>query len=451
VNVAKGIYHSAIYFGLTYQDWESYAGRPANINPNIHHNIVCQSSTVNRPMIEIRYSTDLKGMSALDGKPTMNNNCYYIASKNALFSDNRPGSILSNARLTAWQSHIGGDSGSLEVNPSLDADYLATNPQCVGMGIPYALIVTDMPGTGGTEPGTPAPDLSGLYTIGTQSVPSRVLDIQWASTEVGAYAQLWNYNYTPAQRFRIQKVETIGTTNYYTITNVWSGKCLDVQFANVAQGTLIWQYTSNGTNAQRFSIDANPNGGYWISPKGSNLVFDLQWGGTSAGTLIHLWEKNNTSAQRFTLNPIEPAIANGVYSLTALASGKSLDAQWGGTTPMTPFHLWTPNDTAAQRFRFTYNTNTGYYVITQASTGLAVDVVGASAASGAYVWLYTSNNTKAQMWTIVRNSNGSYTLINACGGMALDAQWGGTTDGTRIWVYDINNTNAQRWNIKTMA
>ena len=135
VNVnTHGSYHSAIYFGLTYQDWESYAGRPANVNPNIHHNIVCQPSTFNRPIIEIRYSNDLGGMSALDGKPTMSNNCYFITGKNATFTDRRPGNELVNAGLAAWKTHIGGESGSIEVDPALDADYMPTNPQCSEMG-----------------------------------------------------------------------------------------------------------------------------------------------------------------------------------------------------------------------------------------------------------------------------------------------------------------------------
>ncbi|MCL1811714.1 MAG: right-handed parallel beta-helix repeat-containing protein, partial [Methanomassiliicoccaceae archaeon] len=133
VNYAQN-YHSAIYFGLTYQDWESYAGRPATVNPNIHHNIVCQPAAfTDRPMIEIRYSNDLGGMSALSGKPTMNNNCFYIAGKNAVFVDNRPGSVFDGG-LTGWISHIGGGSGSIEVDPALDAEYRPTNPQCAGMG-----------------------------------------------------------------------------------------------------------------------------------------------------------------------------------------------------------------------------------------------------------------------------------------------------------------------------
>ena len=135
VDNGPGQYHSAIYFGLTYQDWEDYAGRPASVNPNIHHNIVCQPATFNRPMIEIRYANELGGMSALEGAPVMDSNCYYVAGKKAVFADYRPGRTLENAGLSAWQSHIGGDSGSVDADPALGSDYMPTNPKCDGMGI----------------------------------------------------------------------------------------------------------------------------------------------------------------------------------------------------------------------------------------------------------------------------------------------------------------------------
>jgi hypothetical protein len=88
-------------------------------------------------MIEIRFDDNdqLGLLSALSGKPTMNNNCYYIAGRSATFTDTRPGSILESAGLSAWQSHIGGDSGSIEADPALGADYMPTNPLCAGMGI----------------------------------------------------------------------------------------------------------------------------------------------------------------------------------------------------------------------------------------------------------------------------------------------------------------------------
>ena len=142
VNVANGgQYHSALYFGLSYQDWEPYAGRPANVNPHIHHNIICQPSSIVLPMIEIRYSEELGGLPALEGNPTMNDNCYFIDSNVAAFSDYRPDSILEKGGLAEWQSHINGDSGSLEVDPALDAEYLPTNPECASMGILFALTI----------------------------------------------------------------------------------------------------------------------------------------------------------------------------------------------------------------------------------------------------------------------------------------------------------------------
>ena len=153
VGYGRGLYHSPIYYGVATQDWDNPSGCPPNINPNIHHNIVVQPATYNDRMIDIRYAGDVYsfGLAGLDGQPTMSNNCYYVAGKKAGFSDNRPRSLLDNASLAAWQTHIGGDSGSLESDPALGADYLPTNPQCAGMGITQPLTVaaatTTLPST----------------------------------------------------------------------------------------------------------------------------------------------------------------------------------------------------------------------------------------------------------------------------------------------------------------
>ena len=146
VNVGNGgLYHSAIYFGITYQDWEEYAGRPASIHPNIHHNIVCQPTSFVLPMIDIRYDDNeqLGILSALEGNPTMNDNCYYVAGKSAIFSDHRQGSILENAGLPAWKLHIDGDNGSLETDTALGSDYMHTNTQCTEMGIRSPFIINN--------------------------------------------------------------------------------------------------------------------------------------------------------------------------------------------------------------------------------------------------------------------------------------------------------------------
>ena len=136
VNVANGgLYHSAIYFGVSFQDWENDDGCPATINPQIYNNIITQPATFVRPMVEIRYANELGGLSALEGSPIMYNNCYYLAGGTAAFSDSRPGSSINRVNLSAWQVHIGGDSDSIEVDPMLNANFIATNPLCLEMGI----------------------------------------------------------------------------------------------------------------------------------------------------------------------------------------------------------------------------------------------------------------------------------------------------------------------------
>jgi hypothetical protein len=148
VSIGNALYNSAIFFGIVTQDWSNPTGCPPNINPNIHHNLVSQSSGSTDKMIDIRYATGVYsfGLSGLDGKPVMNNNCYYVAGRSTVFSDRRPSSTLSNAGLAAWKTHIGGDDGSIEVNPGLDADYMPTNTQCAGMGIKGPFIINNPTG-----------------------------------------------------------------------------------------------------------------------------------------------------------------------------------------------------------------------------------------------------------------------------------------------------------------
>jgi len=148
---SAGIVRSPIYFGIATQDWKNPAGCPANVNPNIHHNILMQPNTFKNRMIEIRFTTIFLNkpyeydfdISGLAGNPTMNHNCYYIDGKSATFRDNRPASILDNGNLAQWKKHISGDEGAIEENPALNANYMPTNTNCAEMGLLYPLILNN--------------------------------------------------------------------------------------------------------------------------------------------------------------------------------------------------------------------------------------------------------------------------------------------------------------------
>ena len=159
VDNGPGNWHSAIYFGIPTQDENTHYGRPATTGANIHHNIVSQPNTNTRPMIEIRYIASLQltdvdnsgnviatrtetNLLALSGTLTMNNNCYYIAGGiPATFHDIRP--TEWSGGFAGWTTRISGDTSSIEANPVLDGNYMATYSGCTStspvMGITVPL------------------------------------------------------------------------------------------------------------------------------------------------------------------------------------------------------------------------------------------------------------------------------------------------------------------------
>lgn len=88
----------------------------------------------------------------------------------------------------------------------------------------------------------------------------------------------------------------------------------------------------------------------------------------------------------------------------------------------------------------------GTYLVINANSLLALDVRGASDASGTNVQQYTPNGSDAQIWALVEHSNGSQ-LICSLTGKALDLANGTVDDGTNIRQWSDNNSLAQRWNL----
>jgi len=129
-------YHSPIYFGIPYQDWDPQAGRPPSVNPILRNNLVSQSSGLPPECVFIRYANDLGGLSALAGMPDMDYNLYFHAGGSCLFTDRRPSSSLDHGTFSQWQTHIAGESHSLTANPQLTADgHLSADSPAVDAGV----------------------------------------------------------------------------------------------------------------------------------------------------------------------------------------------------------------------------------------------------------------------------------------------------------------------------
>ena len=305
-------------------------------------------------------------------------------------------------------------------------------------------------------PDAPARTIAdGEYTIGCANSASAVLDISGASRRAGANVQLYGSNGTAAQRFRVSYDAQTGT---YEIVSACSGLALDVHYADFSNGANVQQYTRNGSKAQRWLITPKGDGTYTIASAGNaSLVLDAKWGGTSDGTNVQIYESNGSAAQRWKFAAAEKendgTIADGEYTIGCANSASAvLDISGASRRAGANVQLYGSNGTAAQRFRVSYDAQTGTYEIVSACSGLALDVHYADFSNGANVQQYTRNGSKAQRWLITPKGDGTYTIASAGNAsLVLDAKWGGTSDGTNVQIYESNGSAAQRWKFAAAA
>lgn len=116
---AANLGHAALYFGVTFQDYEPGAGRPANNNPFIRNNLVIQSG---QPCMSIRYSDELGGLSGLSGSTNSNYNAFYNTTGGGNFTDSRPMPGEFSGNLAGWRTRTAGDASSIETTLTLTAD-----------------------------------------------------------------------------------------------------------------------------------------------------------------------------------------------------------------------------------------------------------------------------------------------------------------------------------------
>ncbi|WP_165251932.1 RICIN domain-containing protein [Adlercreutzia sp. ZJ304] len=299
---------------------------------------------------------------------------------------------------------------------------------------------------------------NGTYTIVSTIAGSKVLDINGGSSSNGANVQIYSSNNTNAQKFTLTY-----SGGFYTIKNVGSGKVLDVAGGSTYCGANVQQYASNNTDAQKWRIDKNSNGTYTLVSKCSGMVIDIAGGSNSNGANVQQYFSNGSNAQRFKFtattaagsgsgsgsgNPSNtPPVENGTYVIvSALSSSKVIDISGGSRANSANAQLYQSNGTNAQKFTFTYSN--GYYTIKNVGSGKVLDVSGAGKFNGANVQQYASNNTDAQKWHIDKNSDGTYTLVCKCSGKVLDIAGAGTANGTNAQQYSSNGTKAQKFTLK---
>lgn len=283
---------------------------------------------------------------------------------------------------------------------------------------------------------------NGTYYINAYAKDSSSLEIAGGGTQNGVKTQLYGYNKSGAQRFTFTK-QSDGS---YVITNVNSGKALDVLNAVPGNSAVVQQYEPNGSAAQRWFIrDANP--GYYLQSALGNWVLDLAGAAAANGTAIALYEPNGTNAQRFLLSSADAGIPinTTVKIASAINNNLVMDIAGGATANKVAVQLYGWNDTDAQKYRFAEVGN-GVYQITNVKSGKLVEIAGGATGNGGAIQQYAANGTQAQRWVAVKYGS-KVALLNSKANRAIDVPAANAVNSVKLQSYAANGTNAQQWTI----
>lgn len=283
----------------------------------------------------------------------------------------------------------------------------------------------------------------GEYTITSKISTGRTIAANGLNN--GSNVQLGSLNDSDKnQRWKFTRK---ANSDYYIITNVASGKALDVADGNTTNGGNIQTWDYVGNCQQEWRIYRTADGYYTFETAcSSGVVLDLYSGMSNIGTNAQVYLSNASAAQKFTLRAGR-TVEDGIYTVqSGVKDSYVVDLYAGSRSNKANIQVWSGNSTLAQRWMFTYDETGDYYTITNPLSGKVLDVANGSMKYGSNIQSYTSNGTCAQQWKIIPGTNGATIISNCHYGKALDLSSGKAANGGNIqlWNYD-RYASAQRW------
>ncbi len=286
-----------------------------------------------------------------------------------------------------------------------------------------------------------APLADDVYTILPQAKPTYSLDVNGGGKQPnGTNVQVWQKN---TQKFNLKRQ----LDGAYAITDVASGRNLDVTGNGVADGTNVVIHDKHSGCNQTWYYD----GGVFISHC-SGKALDINTGEVKNGQNVQLWSVNYGNAQKWKVEKwVEPPrlIADGTYVLLSGINDQfALDVNGGGKQPSgTNVQLWGRNNRDSQQFEIKHSKD-GFYTIRNVGSGRYLDVAGRDMRDGANVAIWDGNGGCNQLWKPMVVDTTKITFVSQCEeGKALDAYGGNAYNGTNIGIWGRNTSGAQKWTL----
>ena len=226
---------------------------------------------------------------------------------------------------------------------------------------------------------------------------------------------------------------------------------LDVSGAGTANFTNVWQYTDNGSQAQRWYIGTSADEGCCTIQASTNKVLDV-FGGISANQQnVQIYTSNNSAAAqqwKFVQLADQAVIKDGYYNIISLLSHNCCLGIAGDSwinLANAELEKLTVGD-AGEVF-YIHNLGEGYYSFESCLSGKVLDIYGNASSSGTNLDQYDSSGSEAQIFYVSNSSvSGYYTIAKGnLHTLAVDVSGGDTSEGTNVQMYTANGTAAQSW------
>ncbi|OCT10899.1 hypothetical protein A8709_04125 [Paenibacillus pectinilyticus] len=156
-----------------------------------------------------------------------------------------------------------------------------------------------------------------------------------------------------AGTFFVPSTEVPNTSNWYYISNVNSGKVMDVTSSSTAAGALIKQYTLNNGYNQEWQFVLQSNGYYKIKNRNSGLYLDVSGGTLTPGLNIIQQASSSSNSQLWTLQ----LVGSGHFGIVNVNSLQIIDVNGASTANSAQLLQWTDLNATNQHWSITQATN----------------------------------------------------------------------------------------------
>ena len=283
----------------------------------------------------------------------------------------------------------------------------------------------------------------GDYYIFTEINEKMSVDIDGGYDSVNASGKnvhLWENG--AANIFTITKDQAKGT---YIITCKRTGCVLGVENGSKADGANIAQWTSDGSDSQRWMFEQTVDGYCYIRCIGGQYM-DVSGADAFNDANIHSWGYTGRANQRFRLVKARP-IEDGDYVFVTGLNGKSAVDIEGGKSSKSLYrktHMWENGE--ANVFTVTWDDSKNSYEIKCKVTGLVLDAVNNPDEYGKSIMQEGDYDTYDQRWIFEESTDGYY-HIRCLGGQYMTVEKYNADNGSNVLSCDLTGALNQKFKL----